>query len=261
MRWHLAVRPVDTWTYSIDCSRPAPAVQQTAPIHSKLIKLKRTWHILLPPKEISMKYPVHTTLRVLSLVFISALVTACVSGPPTPTVDYKADYNFNAVKTIAFYEDSGQVSGDNPLQISDMQRDRIDEALSHALEKKGFEIGKDTGKADLLLSWSLFTQEKTSVQTWNTPNVSYAGYYSRYNRYSGYNCWNCLANQTEVTVSNYTEGTFIVDLIDPTLKRSVWRSVIQSRLKGKIGTDQDKYNEAAAAIFASFPPGVSTPAQ
>lgn len=210
-----------------------------------------------------MNHPVQTALRAVTLLFLGALIAACVSGPPVPTVDYKADYNFKAVKKIAFYDDSGQVTGDNPLQLSDMQRDRIDEALSFALKNKGFEMVEDTSKADLLLSWSLFTQQKTDIQTWNSPGVGvgYAGYYNRYNRYSAYNCWNCSLNRTEVTVNNYTEGTFIVDMIDPTLHKSVWRSFIQSRMKGNHTTDQDKYNEVATAIFAAFPPGESTPAQ
>ncbi|MCB1690738.1 MAG: DUF4136 domain-containing protein [Halioglobus sp.] len=207
-----------------------------------------------------MKYPAQTVPRSPTLILLAALlgalVTACVSGPPTPTIDYKADYDFSAVKKIAFYDESGQVLGDNPLQISDMQHDRIDDALAFALKNKGYEMVEDTSKADLLVSWSLFTQNKTSVQTWNTPGigVGYAGYYGRYNRYAGYNCWSCVGSQTEVSVSNYTEGTFIVDMIDPRLKKSVWRSVIQSRMKGNHSEDQDKYNETATAIFASFPP-------
>jgi hypothetical protein len=192
--------------------------------------------------------------RLFLIALLGSLVTACVSGPPTPTIDYKADYDFKAVKKIAFYAESGQVLGDNPLKISDIQHDRIDDALSFALRNKGYEIVEDASKADMLVSWSLFTQNKTSVQTWNTPGVGYAGYYGRYNRYAGYNCWSCVGNQTEVTVSNYTEGTFIVDMIDPRLKKSVWRSVIQSRMKGNHSEDQDKYNETATAIFASFPP-------
>ncbi|MCB1706431.1 MAG: DUF4136 domain-containing protein [Halioglobus sp.] len=196
----------------------------------------------------------HTALRALLLMLVATLVNGCVSGPPTPTVDYKADYDFKAVRTIAFYDDSGQVLGDNPLQLSDIQRDRIDDALSYALKNKGYQIVTDASQADLLVSWSLFTQNKTSVQTWNSPGVGYVGYYGRYNRYAGYNCWSCIGTQTEVSVSNYTEGTFIVDLIDPRLKKSVWRSVIQSRLKGNHSSDQDKYNETATAIFASFPP-------
>jgi hypothetical protein len=171
-------------------------------------------------------------------------------------VDYKADYNFATVKKIGFYRNSGEVTGDNPLQLSDIQRDRIDEALSYALTNKGFQLVDDPAQADLLLSWALVTQNKTDIRTWNTPAMGYggAGYYGGYNRYSAYNCWSCVPTRTEVTVQNYTQGTFIVDLIDPKLQKSVWRGVTQSRLKGNQGIDQGKYNAAATAIFASFPP-------
>jgi hypothetical protein len=201
--------------------------------------------------------PNRTLLRIVVFFSVGMLLASCVSGPPTPTVDYKADYNFSTVKKIAFYRDSGQVTGDNPLQLSDMQRDRIDEALSYALTNKGFEVVDDASHADLLLSWHLLTQQMTDVRTWETPTMGYGAYYGRYNRYSGYNCWSCPATQTEVSVQNYTQGTFIVDMIDPQLQKSVWRSVIQSRLKGNQSSDQDKYNETATAIFASFPPGTS----
>ena len=196
-------------------------------------------------------------LRSLLLLSVSLLLAACASGPPKPTVDYKSDYNFMPVKKIAFYRDSGQVSGDNPLQLSDIQRDRIDQALSYALGNRGFQIVDDTAQADLLLSWHLVTQHKTDVRTWETPaygaGFGYGGY-GRYNRYSAYNCWSCAPTRTEVSVQNYTQGTFIVDMIDPAMKKSVWRGVTQSRLKGKHIEDQGKYNEAATAIFASFPP-------
>jgi hypothetical protein len=200
-----------------------------------------------------MNPTIQASKRAFTLLFITLVMAACASGPPKPDVDYKADYDFSAVKKIGFYDESGQVTGSNPLQLSDMQRDRIDEALKYALGNRGFTMVDDAKQADLLLSWSLFTQQKTDVNTWNTP-MGYGAYYSRYNMYSGYNCWNCIAT-TEVTVRNYTEGTFIVDMIDPKLHKSVWRSVIQSRMKGQHSADQDKYNAAATAIFASFPPG------
>jgi len=108
--------------------------------------------------------------------------------------------------------------------------------------------------ADLLISWHVVTQDKTDVRTYQTPGMG-MGYsrYGGYNRYSMYNCWGCMS-QTEVSVQNYTEGTFIVDLIDPKLKQSVWRSLIQERIKGDMGQDQQKYNAAADNILASFPP-------
>ena len=193
-----------------------------------------------------------STLRHMALFTASTLLLmACASSPPKANVDYKSDYNFSPVKKIAFYRDSGQVMGDNPLQLSDIQRGRIDSALSYALGNRGFQIVDDAAQADLFVTWHLVTQNKTDIQTWNTPGAG-VGYYGRYNRYSGYNCWNC--GGTEVTVKNYTEGTFIVDMIDPTLHKSVWRGVMQSRLKEPNSADQERYNAAATEIFATFPP-------
>ena len=193
--------------------------------------------------------------KLLSSLVTAALLTtlaACSSSPPKPDVDYKRDYDFRQARQLAFYHDSGDVSGDNPLQLSDMQKNRVNEALQNALIYRGFEFVSDPSQADLLVSWHLVTQNKTDVRTYNSP--SYGGYYGGYNRYSRYNCWNCAPMHTEVSVRNYTEGAFIVDMIDPALKQSVWRAVTKSKLKGKAEEDQGKYNEAAAAIFVAFPP-------
>jgi len=196
-----------------------------------------------------------TALRTLLLPVLAIFLAACASSPPKPVVDAKPEYNFSQVKKVAFYKKSGQVTGDNPLQLSDMQRNRIDSALELALSKKGLQWVDDASQADLLLSWHLATQNKTDVRTYETPTYGMASArYGRYNRYSSYNCWSCSPTRTEVSVQNYTEGTFIVDMIDPTLRQSVWRGVTQSRLKGKPQDDQGKYNAAADAIFASFPP-------
>jgi hypothetical protein len=134
-----------------------------------------------------------------------------------------------------------------------MARERIDTALENALQAKGFVWVDDASQADLLVSWHLVTQDKTDVNTYQTPSMGVGyGRYGGYNRYSMYNCWGC-GSQTEVSVRNYTEGTFIVDMIDPKLKKSVWRSVIQSKLKEK-QLDQVQANTVAAAMFTAFPP-------
>ncbi len=196
--------------------------------------------------------------RSLVLISAGALLAACASTP-TPVVDYKPDYDFTGVKKIGFLDESAKVSGDNPLFLSDMQVERIDSALANELGNKGFTIVKDAQQADLLISWHLATQNKTDVNTYETPamGVGY-GSYGRYNRYSMYSCWNCT--NTEVQVRNYTEGTFIVDMIDPRQDKSVWRSVTQTKLKGKRGEDPADYTAAAAVVLGGFPPGL-LPAQ
>ena len=189
-----------------------------------------------------------------ALLFLSA----CSSGPPKPELDYNHEYDFSNVRTVAFFKNSGEVSGDNPLQLSDMQRNRIDDAIKVAVENRGFTFLADASKADLLLTWHLGTQNKTDVRSTQSMSVGYGGYggygrYGGYNRYSSYNCWSCSPTQSNVSVSNYTEGTFIIDMIDPELRQSVWRAVTQSKLKGE-KMEQARTNEAAALIFESFPP-------
>ena len=90
-------------------------------------------------------------LRSLLFMMVAALISACSSGPPKPNVDYKQDYNFIGVKKIGMYRNSGQVSGDNPLQLSDIQRERIDTALAYALGNRGFQMVDDPAEADVLL--------------------------------------------------------------------------------------------------------------
>lgn len=213
------------------------------------------------------KFGPTTLLSALALL----LLAGCTASPIKPDVDFNAKYDFSKTHTVSFYTGSGEVSGDNPLQISDIQRDRINEALIVALKAKGLSFVDDPSQADLLLSWHLGTQFKTNVRSY--PSAGYGGAigygrYGGYNRYSMYNCWSCMGGGSEISVQDYTEGTFIVDMIDPTEKVSVWRGIVQSKLKGEQARDQESYNAAAATILASFPPhssdmtaGAAEPAQ
>lgn len=187
-----------------------------------------------------------------------ALLAACSSAPPKPVVDFDADYSFADTTKIAFYALSGRVSGDNPMGLTDFQKDRIDKALSAALEGKGYEIVDNAKDADLLISWHVNTVEKQDIRTTSSPNYGMSMGYSRYNRYAMYSCYSCFDN-TDVRVTDYTQGTFIVDMIDPVANRSVWRSVTQSKLKGEQIKDQATIDQAAVRILAGFPPvGVKT---
>jgi hypothetical protein len=185
----------------------------------------------------------------------SALLAGCASAPPQPTVDYKQDYDFGKIRTIAFLPQSGGSSGDSPQAfISDLVSERIDTGIANALKLKGIQVVDDPATADAWISWHLVAQEKTDVRTYNTGPTygAYYGGYRGYNRMAYYNCWNC---GTDVRVRQYTQGTFIVDIIDPQRKQSVWRSVIESRLKGEQPSrDQADYDAAAGRILAAFPP-------
>lgn len=203
----------------------------------------------------------HRNPGALAGIALCLSLAGCASAPPTPDVDFNPSYDFSAVTTVGMYRESGEVTGENPNQLSDMARDRIDTALQRALTDKGLSLTEDITRADLLLSWHLVTETKTDVRTFETPAISagrgmgiYSPAFYPYNAYSRYNCWNCMPTQTEVSLRDYTLGTFIVDLIDPALGKSVWRSVTRSRLNGQFDRDQDKYDAAATLVLEAFPP-------
>ena len=191
-------------------------------------------------------------IRHTAATLILLAVAACATKPPEPVVDFAPDYDFGQPKTIGFYALSGEVTGNNPTELTDFQRDRIDAALKAALEAKGFTFVDRTADADLLLSWHLNLMDKTDVKTYNSPSYGATVGYSRYNRYAMYSCYNCM-NQTDVRVSEYTQGTFIIDMIDPDENASIWRSVTQSKLKEETIRDQAALDSAAVRVLAAFP--------
>jgi len=58
-----------------------------------------------------------------------------------------------------------------------------------------------------------------------------------------------------VSVRQFTQGTLIVDLVDPVGNRSVWRSIVEERLRD-LSAEQaaEMRREVALAVFADFPP-------
>ena len=175
-------------------------------------------------------------------LFITLAVTGC-STPLTATVDHDPNFDFSQVRRIAIQPVDRTVV--TTVVISDMQVERINEAFTRELNRRGYEVVQDNAEADMLMTWHLVTQERMDVRTYNTMSARYTS------------CWHCgPGTATDVRVRQYTQGTLIVDLIDPERLQSVWRSIIQSRLRDQSDPEQaaERRREAAAAIFAEFPP-------
>ncbi|MEM1111457.1 MAG: DUF4136 domain-containing protein [Pseudomonadota bacterium] len=183
-----------------------------------------------------MKAILRRTLAALTLL---TLVTAC-STPLEAVMDFDQRYDFTGISKIGVLPVDRAAA--NAAMLSDMDINRITTALTDELFRKGFTVVEDDREADLLMAWHLVTQERTDVRTYNS--MSY------------YNCWRCGPAVSDVSVRQYTQGTFIVDMIDPLRNQSVWRSTIESRLNSTSTSNEDDSlrREAAAASFAEFPP-------
>ena len=93
-----------------------------------------------------------------------------------------------------------------------------------------------------LFSWHLVTQERTDIRTYNS-SIRYT------------NCWNC-PQSTNVRVRQFTQGTLIVDGVDPARMQSVWRSVLEDRLRDQPDAERaaEARRQAIQAVFYEFPP-------
>jgi len=178
-------------------------------------------------------------LRAVCALFLLVLVNGCAT-PITANTDFDDRYDFSGVHKVAIRPiDRTEVSN---ITVSDMQVMRINEALIAELQSKGLEVVADDSAADLYLTWHLVTEQRTDVRTYDS--MSY------------YNCWRCGPSVSDVSVRQYTQGTFIIDMIDPVRNRSVWRSVIQSEMRPQQDPAKAAQfrKDAAAAALAQFPP-------
>ncbi|GAB5451704.1 MAG: hypothetical protein Hals2KO_20320 [Halioglobus sp.] len=184
-------------------------------------------------------------------VLVSALLLMCLaacSSTPTADADFDDSYDFSGVQKIAIQPFDRTATAS--VVVSDIQVSRINKSIKEELQRKGFQVVDDSAQADMLLSWHLVTQERADVRS--------------YNSVSAYNCWRCGPRYgagvgvgvSDVSVRYYTQGTFIVDMIDPVKLQSVWRSVFESRIRDNLKPEEAAENRRAAvqAIFAEFPP-------
>jgi hypothetical protein len=179
--------------------------------------------------------------RTLLGLSLAVLLAAC-SSTPTATMDFDAGVDFSAVRKIAIQPIKRTVA--SQAILSDMQIGRVNASLTAELQRRGFHVVQNNADADMLLAWHLVTQERTDVRSFNTT--------------TRYNCWNCrgMGSGTNVTVRQYTQGTFIVDMIDPTSLQAVWRSVFESRMRDHSDPARaaEARDTAVAAALAEFPP-------
>ena len=173
-----------------------------------------------------------------------ALLTAC-SSTMQATMDHDSSFDFSAVKSIAILPVDRSVL--SAAMVSDLQIARMNESFSTELMNRGFTVLQDPADADLLMTWHLVTQERTDVRTYNTMSARYRS------------CWSCPpgwgGTQQQVSVRQFTEGSLIVDLLDPGSMQSVWRSIVQERLRDLDQAEAAaRRTEAAQAILAGLPP-------
>jgi hypothetical protein len=184
----------------------------------------------------------HVTL--LSLI---ALTTGIACSTLKVSSDWDAEVDFSKIQTYAWIgQDSGVQGFGGEGSLLDQ---RIRKAVHETLATKGFsEV--DRKEADVLVSYHINVENKLDVQTIQRGYGYGYGGGGRYRSYGG------GAGYSDTYVTEYEEGTFLLDLVEPNRMELVWRGSAQSRITQQSTPEkrEERVREVVGKVLAQYPP-------
>ena len=184
--------------------------------------------------------------RIISQVFllnVVLVVAGCSSGPNIRS-DYDPGADFGAYKTYNFVAGAGPESDNYQSFFSQY----MVTAITIEMEKRGYTKSDDP---DLLVNFNAFLQDKTKITT--SPSAQPMGGYYGY-RGSRYGAWGGYGYGTDTHVSQYTEGTFNIDLVDARKHQLVWEAVGVGRVSEKaLANLEEGVRNGVPNFFARYP--------
>ena len=170
---------------------------------------------------------------ILSMIVIAALFLA---GCSTISVnqDYDPAYDFSKLKTYGFIPITEEAG------IDQLNATRLGDAIKANLTAKGYTLSEN---ADFGIALFFTKDTKTSIQ-------STGGYGYGY----GYRGYGGMGGSTYVT--QYDEGTLVIDFVDMAKQELVWRGVGTGALSDSPSVEErtENINNAVTQILAQFPP-------
>lgn len=171
--------------------------------------------------------------RFFMLVCIVSMVGACASR--TVDHDYDPNYDFARLRTFAWLPKSGAPEG--------LSERRFMNSLERQLQAKGYVLS--SGEADFLVSLQM------SVRTTTGGSVG-AGMSVGIPVGRGYVSIGGGSSRRQVK----QEGTLIVDFLDGTTRRLIWKATAAGAVNQKASPEeqQQRADQVIAGILKKFPP-------
>lgn len=173
----------------------------------------------------------------LLILGLSACTTFDVKTDHDPTMD------FTKFKTFTFVGLAEAEKGG--IYDNSLKHKRIEAAVERELTGKGLQQLDLNQGPDLLVYYWYSTKEKQQIQS-TGPTAGAYGWRGGYGWGAGYG--------STVTTYEYTEGTLILDLVEPTKKELVWRATIVGTLQDTPKDNIELGNKAIAKAFEDYPP-------
>lgn len=180
-------------------------------------------------------------LRICGVLLAAVVLNACGAIPVS--TDYDPNWQMPATPNYAWM--SRPMHKADPMVDNDLVAGRVHRAVDDQLAAKGFSLVEKESDASVLVAYHIGEEEKLDINTFH----SNFGYYP---------CWRCWGPgfDNDISVTQYTQGKLIIDMVDAKTKQLVWRGIASRRVPDfKTPQERDKYiRESVAAIFKKFPP-------
>jgi Domain of unknown function (DUF4136) len=167
--------------------------------------------------------------------FATITLTVLVLASPYALNAQKVETDYDKTKNFSEYHTYywAKVDGPNPLM-----NQRVQDAIDAELQKKGW--SKQEGSGQVAVAALGTTQTKKDLQTF----------------YSGSPWgWGGFGGGTSTTsVSEYKEGTLVVDMYDSNSHQLLWRSTASDTVSDKPEKNEKKLDKAVEKMFEKFPP-------
>jgi hypothetical protein len=167
------------------------------------------------------------------IITISIFLSSCSSI--TVNQDYDPAFDFSKLKTFGFIPIPADAG------IDQLSANKLDAAIKTELFAKGYTI---SDKADFGVALMFSSKTKTNVQSY--------GYGYGYGGWGGHGMYGTGG----VDVTQYEQGTLIIDVIDMSNQKLVWRGTGTGALSDSpsVETRTENINNAVNQILAQFPP-------
>jgi hypothetical protein len=194
-------------------------------------------------------------IKMIAILACAVLVLTACSNVSVES-DYEKGEDFSKFKTYQWRSPNEYNLASKTYLANDIIDKRIRETIDEQMKLKGMQLVAN-GSADFLVNYSVTTEPRVDVDTYNTYGGYAPGFYGGYGagpyRYGsvgmGY-------GSTSTRVEHYTQGTLLVDVVDPTTDKLVWRGIAEGKLqKNKSQAEKDEaVQEVITRVLEDFPP-------
>ncbi|NNK34343.1 MAG: DUF4136 domain-containing protein [Xanthomonadales bacterium] len=169
--------------------------------------------------------------RIWLLALLPAVLAACASGPNivsnvSPGVDFRNFETYNFMQPLG----TDRSGARTPLSS------RLMESMNREMAARGL---TRSDNPDLLIDFNVFTQERLDVRQTPTTHTVHRSHWHR-----GWSTWPTY----QTTVRQYTEGSLLIDLIDPRAATLIAEGAATSRIRNQDLNQKDIDNVVAEVL-------------